>query len=1183
MKKNLFLLVVGLLSSLMSFAQPEGWNDPTGTLTKTTTIIADGSTVYYLKNEAVENWFIASNEWGTQACVSAKDLAGTETPYGYKIRFKDTTTHEGFYQIEDAKENSFKYLFDNAGTIYTDYNNQGIDKTYWKFTFDGDNNCTFVSYMNQNKNVGLVSGGDNPATGSKGDYTINNAGTEVATTWSLWSMGAPEAVAEWNAANALMTRMQEIYEESQEKFDVAPYASQIGEQLGTVENAERLNALIAQMNADYLIWKFNEGGKVAVEVALENPGFETGNMSGWSALSGTSLYGAQGNKSFDRVVGNYYAEFWHKNGDWSASQTIKSLPAGMYKLSANVYSSNGKAKLFVNDKETDFIEVSNRYSLMYEATSLGDITIGIKSSDTGNAWNCVDDFSFKYLGFGADGYANTFDVNYEGKASPQYVKGLADKVAAIRVAEGDEAIQAAYNTAKEYEDSVVAKNIAAWAKYEAILVDAQTLAEDPQFADYSATLAGMVQQRYVMENDPTTAELNAEYDAVVAEMNNVKSHIQPGTDITDTYLKNAYFTQDIVGINTGDPTKGWRIDGTKGGGNWRISTGDKCGECWNGNDFDFYQIVENAPVGVYQIEVQGFTRAKRGNDSWNCYFDSTTGELLPTPIFGDWTPNKANVYLNDNTGDLSISYAYPHAVEEKFYDGVTTDLYTDPLGKYEYPNTMAQGGRAFGAGEYKVSAFGLVAKEGDPLRIGVKGNNYGLDNWCIFTNFKLTYQGFQADIIEPEFNKAVEALATAHIGTELQAELLDLKERADAVSRTQGKAMFDILSEIYAFNTKKASSEEVFADLNKQTKDLEDAIQQYKETATEEALKAARKLDGTASDAYEDEETLLPTVTTDEAKAITSQIAQAIEALKIPKEAGSDDDPVDFTSVIKNANMSSATGWTVEEGSMSIDDSKVAEFYNQENYNVYQKLTNLPAGVYELKVQGFYRAGSVANDWTVLVDSVPSAAVLYTINQSEGYDPEVFECPLRHLTAEAVNEDPGFGNMVTFTPFAELGDETKWYVPNMRSSVSQFFDAGDYYVNSIYFAIYSPTDTTTIGIKKHGPVNDTDWCPFDNWTLTGYGFESAKWDYLGAQTNSCDPVAPVFDPSAAIIKGDANGDREVNITDVSYVLDDINGVENEGFNKEAADVNGDGEINITDVSLILDIINGVEPNAEPEN
>ena len=62
--------------------------------------------------------------------------------------------------------------------------------------------------------------------------------------------------------------------------------------------------------------------------------------------------------------------------------------------------------------------------------------------------------------------------------------------------------------------------------------------------------------------------------------------------------------------------------------------------------------------------------------------------------------------------------------------------------------------------------------------------------------------------------------------------------------------------------------------------------------------------------------------------------------------------------------------------------------------------------------------------------------------------------------------------------------------------------------------------------------------------------------------------------NATVKKGDANGDGEVNITDVSYVLDYINGVSTEGFNADAADVNSDGEINITDVSLIIDIING---------
>jgi hypothetical protein len=46
--KNLFLLAVGLLTSLTMSAQPEGWNDPSTNFTKTTTIV-DG-VEYYLYN-----------------------------------------------------------------------------------------------------------------------------------------------------------------------------------------------------------------------------------------------------------------------------------------------------------------------------------------------------------------------------------------------------------------------------------------------------------------------------------------------------------------------------------------------------------------------------------------------------------------------------------------------------------------------------------------------------------------------------------------------------------------------------------------------------------------------------------------------------------------------------------------------------------------------------------------------------------------------------------------------------------------------------------------------------------------------------------------------------------------------------------------------------------------------------
>ena len=54
--------------------------------------------------------------------------------------------------------------------------------------------------------------------------------------------------------------------------------------------------------------------------------------------------------------------------------------------------------------------------------------------------------------------------------------------------------------------------------------------------------------------------------------------------------------------------------------------------------------------------------------------------------------------------------------------------------------------------------------------------------------------------------------------------------------------------------------------------------------------------------------------------------------------------------------------------------------------------------------------------------------------------------------------------------------------------------------------------------------------------------------------------------------GDVNGDGEVNIGDVTAVVNHIGGNTLDGFNFMAANVNGDGEINIGDVTGIVNII-----------
>ena len=57
-------------------------------------------------------------------------------------------------------------------------------------------------------------------------------------------------------------------------------------------------------------------------------------------------------------------------------------------------------------------------------------------------------------------------------------------------------------------------------------------------------------------------------------------------------------------------------------------------------------------------------------------------------------------------------------------------------------------------------------------------------------------------------------------------------------------------------------------------------------------------------------------------------------------------------------------------------------------------------------------------------------------------------------------------------------------------------------------------------------------------------------------------------------KGDANGDGEINVTDVTSIISYILGKAPDGFNINAADANSDGEINVSDVTAVINMILG---------
>ena len=63
------------------------------------------------------------------------------------------------------------------------------------------------------------------------------------------------------------------------------------------------------------------------------------------------------------------------------------------------------------------------------------------------------------------------------------------------------------------------------------------------------------------------------------------------------------------------------------------------------------------------------------------------------------------------------------------------------------------------------------------------------------------------------------------------------------------------------------------------------------------------------------------------------------------------------------------------------------------------------------------------------------------------------------------------------------------------------------------------------------------------------------------------------------VKGDANGDGVVNVTDIMAVANYILKIQMQTFVEAAADVNGDNSVNVTDIMGIANIILKVTPSS----
>ena len=306
------------------------------------------------------------------------------------------------------------------------------------------------------------------------------------------------------------------------------------------------------------------------EVLITNPGFELGNVTGWTN-SGTEAAAAQGNKAFDNTQGNYYAERWHAAGTVNLNQTLTDMPAGYYELSAYVYTDTGDGKLYANDTYTAF-STSTKYTLPFQLTDAGSITFGASCTLTVTTWICMDGFAIKFLGSAPLGIfkdklqaaIDAGRTTVEALAVPAGVKSTFETIASDY-----EAAKDSYTTVAECEAAITAVEAAVEAAADAVSATAMnapvlakavaTAALDALAGDDAATLQEVIDANTnALAACTTAAEVEAQnaalWTAIGVAINSIELTGDETLDLT--YLLT---NPDLTGMGNG-AKDGWYTD-----------------------------------------------------------------------------------------------------------------------------------------------------------------------------------------------------------------------------------------------------------------------------------------------------------------------------------------------------------------------------------------------------------------------------------------------------------------------------------------------------------------------------------------------------------------------------------------------------------------------------------------------
>lgn len=983
-----------------------------------------------------------------------------------------------------------------------------------------------------------------------------------------WKFVTP-AVYEAFQAKASLVSMLDLAEEKG-FTDIDEYLAVYNSTTATKENVEQ-----AAVDLTRAITKHVAAGASndnPVDVTFNLPGADCNSKNDWNIVTEPVNVLADGESWAKVGSGNWpngqdsFMEpcEWGKTG-WSGefNKTI-AVPNGMYKLTAfGRRSGNSTMVIYANEVESENFQEANRGGTIdiygkewpsyadgvangaefacngegygWESRSItvtvrnGELTIGCKASSTGlHEWCSIDHFRLYYLGEENLEYiinelrssietAKTTKTDYD----ENYMQYSAAGVQAFdeAVAEAEALINNTAATEEEFRAMLnkLRTTMEAFAydvKVYNELLPAQIERIESLVADIEngyEILTGLVEYYDVIDAaysektfDPTT------YNDVVAEIDrlykeDVFKAIQAGllSDITPM----------IVNADFSNGANGWSGGPTVNNG---------AGECFD-KTFDVYQVIENLPMGTYEISVQGFYRPSgHGIDNVATNWDPT----------GDNTFNTVCAYLYGNSAQAPLLHIFANSYAEKPSTGgwstVTCPQDETIDGKF-VPNDMASASFAFSEGQYTGCTVRCAVNEDGKLRFGVKlESRLNTLDWTMFDNFKITYLGESLDGFKVEL-KSVLASAQTLIDSE------DIKATTDAGELSSLKVSVEMAMDTY--NTKEQYSSAI-SQLNEKMELVKNGIALIKTVYAKAQVynDAINNGDYESYDAnmvnalYEPVDEILYSYDENQFETLASveelqqAMFEAYNAMIMFGVKGDAENPADVTALIQCPSFTDMTGaastegWDLDggkgvlktQGTGTGNGDNLVEVYDKSNFDVNQTFDYLTPGWYVLKMQGYYRAGT--NDVASAArknDTEAINAYLYVTPS----DQESKTMPLCSIFDGIIADfsAPGHvGSDVVIKDEYKLESDGEFcFVPMQVNGADARFKAG-YYKNEITFQVTADTKSVRFGVKKDEQVVGADWTIFDNFQLFFTGDEKPVVAIEGVEASTASVVSAEY-------------------------------------------------------------------------